>query len=195
MKEKISVIVPIYNAESFLEKCLTSLQCQTHENLQILLIDDGSTDGSGEICRRYAAEDSRFEYHHQENRGVSAARNLGLDLARGEFVGFCDSDDWVDTDFFEALYRLVCEQDADISIVSLVREDGVNPAAIPADDPVVYTFTGREAIAEMHRGGKFGGILCNKLFRRTLLDGLRLREDVVIFEDMLIVWHLFHRAK
>lgn len=95
MEELISVIVPVYNVEAYIEECLHSLREQTYKNLQIILVDDGSTDKSGNLCDAYAAKDSRFFVIHQKNKGVLAARNAGIEKARGSFIGFVDGDDWI----------------------------------------------------------------------------------------------------
>lgn len=105
----ISVIVPIYNTKEYLERCINSLLAQTFRDMEILLVDDGSTDGSGGLCDSFAARDLRIRVFHQENGGSSAARNLGLANARGDYIGFVDSDDYVDADMYERLYRAVCE--------------------------------------------------------------------------------------
>ena len=99
----ISVIVPVYNVEPYLRKCLDSILAQTYRNLEILVIDDGSTDGSGRICDEYAGRDERIKVFHTENHGLSCARNLGLDNANGEWIGFVDSDDWIEPDMYEVL--------------------------------------------------------------------------------------------
>ena len=104
----ISVIVPIYNTEIYLERCVKSLQAQTISELEIVLVDDGSTDGSGELCDKFAAEDPRVKVFHKENGGSSSARNLGILKATGEYLGFVDSDDYVDSDMYERLYDAVC---------------------------------------------------------------------------------------
>lgn len=110
----ISVIVPIYNVGEFLVPCLESLTAQTYKNLEILLIDDGSTDSSAEQCDKYAAKDSRIKVIHKKNGGVSSARNLGLDLAKGEYIAFVDADDLLKPDYFDVLYYAVSEQGAEI---------------------------------------------------------------------------------
>ena len=122
----ISVIIPVYNVGEFLAPCLDSLMAQTYENLEILLIDDGSTDGSGEVCDTYAQKDNRFKAIHKENGGVSSARNLGLDIAQGEYIAFVDADDRVLPDYFEVLYRDLTEHNVDASFCDyiLVDEDG-----------------------------------------------------------------------
>lgn len=114
MEPKISVIVPVYNIEKYLLECLESIASQTLEGIQVLLIDDGSKDTSGQICKDFIAEHPNFEYYYKENGGTASARNVGLTYARGEYIGFVDSDDWVEPDMFEIMYRAVKDADADI---------------------------------------------------------------------------------
>lgn len=193
MKDLISIIVPIYNAECYLEKCLLQLQVQTYSNIEILMIDDGSTDQSASICKRYMEADKRFQYIYQDNAGVSAARNKGLSLAKGDYIGFCDSDDWVDADLYEVLYHMADQYSADISIVSFVMEseNGTKPFK---DQQELLFFYSQSAIEEMHSCGRFEGYLCNKLFRASLFTDVRLRSEITILEDMVAVWELFHKA-
>ena len=119
--EKITVIIPVYNVASFLERALKSITEQTYTDLQILLIDDGSTDESGKICDLWAKKDDRIQCVHQENEGVSAARNHGLELAEGAYIMFLDSDDWVEPDMVEKLHQLICEHHADVSACRYVE--------------------------------------------------------------------------
>ena len=116
MTEKITVIVPVYNVENYLEKCLDSLINQTYKNLEIIVINDGSTDNSGEICQEYAQKDNRIVYIEKENGGQSEARNMGLDRMTGSYVTFVDSDDWVELDYVENLYKKITEYQADIAV-------------------------------------------------------------------------------
>ena len=121
-KEKVSVIIPVYNAEATLVKCLDSVCGQTYNNLEILLINDGSKDNSLEICELYAQRDSRIVLHTQKNAGPSAARNKGLDLATGEYIAFTDSDDYVEPDMIERLVAAAQENNVDMVICSFVEE-------------------------------------------------------------------------
>lgn len=116
MTEKITVIVPVYNVENYLEKCFDSLINQTYKNLEIIVINDGSTDNSGEICQEYAQKDNRIVYIEKENGGLSDARNVGLDKMTGSYVTFIDSDDWVELDYVEILYKKIIEYQADIAV-------------------------------------------------------------------------------
>lgn len=108
-EDLVSIIVPVYNVEKFVEKCVKSLMNQTHKNIEIILVDDGSPNHSPEIIDRIAAEDQRVHVIHQQNRGVSAARNAGLQCASGEYVMFVDGDDWVDSDYVSYFLMLVSE--------------------------------------------------------------------------------------
>ena len=103
----ISIIIPVYRVEKYLRACVDSVLAQTYKNLEIILVDDGSPDNCGQICEEYAAKDGRVRVIHQTNQGVAAARNSGLEIATGEYIGFVDSDDYIDSDMYEYLYGLI----------------------------------------------------------------------------------------
>ena len=111
----ISVIVPVYKVEKFLDRCINSIIQQTFTNLEIILVDDGSPDRSGEICDEWKMKDKRIRVIHKENGGLSDARNKGLDVATGDYVAFIDSDDWIDPDMFQLLYDATQKYQADIA--------------------------------------------------------------------------------
>lgn len=117
----VSIIVPVYNVKSYVGECVESLCRQTYTNLEILLVDDGSTDGSGEVCDEYAGRDERIRVIHQANRGLSGARNMGLDDARGEYIAFVDSDDLVSPNYVETLYELLMKYEADIAACAYAK--------------------------------------------------------------------------
>ena len=119
---KLSIIVPVYNSEKFLNKCIESLRNQTIKDIEIILINDGSTDGSLEICKEFAQKDSRIKVFSQENSGQATARNVGLDNAAGEYITFADADDWVDNDYYEKLMDTAIRHNADVSCASIIRE-------------------------------------------------------------------------
>lgn len=119
---KVSVIVPVYNCENFLAECLNSLCNQTLKDIEIILIDDGSEDNSGKICDKYAELDSRVKVIHKVNEGQGIARNIGIEIAKGEYIGFVDSDDWVDSEFYEKLYENAIKYSADVSIGNIVKK-------------------------------------------------------------------------
>ena len=119
---KISVVVPVYNVEAYLERCLDSLINQTLSDIEIICVNDGSTDSSPEKLEEFAKKDSRIKIINQENGGLSAARNTGIEAATGEYIGFVDSDDYVDLDFYEKLYNAATSHNADISCTSIIRK-------------------------------------------------------------------------
>lgn len=192
----ISVIIPVYNAAPFLPGCLDSVLSQTHRELEILLIDDGSTDGSGAICDRYAAMDPRIRVVHQQNGGVSRARNRGLELASGELISFVDSDDALEPDMYELLLQLLAEHDAQISHCGYKRFDkqGAFVRDVNGTGRQMVQ-TGEEAIVCMLRGEHFSNGLWNKLFRSGIVRDLRFREDLKNNEDVLFNVHAFSRAE
>ena len=147
-KPLISVIVPVYNVEGYLEDCLESLLAQTYPSFEILLIDDASRDNSGAICDAYAARDSRVQVvHFPENRGPSAARNEGIRRARGAYISFVDADDRVEPELLEKLYESLTQAGAQVSACGA---DGINLKSGPAQ-----VYTQEEAILCLARGGPF----------------------------------------
>ena len=118
-KDKISVIIPVYNTELYLRRCLESVINQTYTNLQIIIIDDGSTDNSLKICTEYAQNDNRLIVYSQNNSGVSAARNKGLDMATGDYIAFVDSDDFIENDMFAKLLNTMVNNEADIIVCGI----------------------------------------------------------------------------
>ncbi len=117
----ISVIIPVYNVEDYLDKCLESVVNQTYKNLEIILIDDGSTDSSGKMCDAWAKKDKRIKVIHQKNGGLSAARNTGIKVAKSDYIGFVDSDDWIHPEMYDKLFTAMFDNDADISVCSIKR--------------------------------------------------------------------------
>lgn len=122
----ISIIVPVYNVQEYLERCVVSLLHQTYHNLEIILIDDGSTDDSPKLCKELQNRDARIKFVSQINQGIGAVRNLGLSMAHGEYVGFVDSDDWVDEDMYESLLKLMLERNADVVCCAHYREGEID---------------------------------------------------------------------
>ena len=121
MEKLISVIVPVYNVEEYVEKCVLSIINQTYKNLEIILVDDGSTDNSGKICDEIAIKDNRIKVIHKKNGGLSDARNVGIDIAKGDYLGFVDSDDYIDPDMYSILLNNMNLTFSDISTLSLIH--------------------------------------------------------------------------
>ena len=122
VEELISIIVPVYNVEKYLEKCIESIINQNYRNIEIILVDDGSKDNSGNICDKYAEKDSRIKVIHKKNGGLSDARNSGLEVAKGKYVGFVDSDDFIAKDMYEYLFKLMKNNDACISVCNYEKK-------------------------------------------------------------------------
>ncbi len=181
----ISVIVPIYKTEVYLEKCIDSLLRQSYDKLQIILVDDGSPDRCPEICDRYAKMDSRIIVIHQKNAGVSSARNVGLQIAKGDFIGFVDSDDWISEDMYERLYCNMSIHNADLSICGYDQQLDLTSNLIIGE---VLNINRREAYTKLlsNRGDGFKGFLCNKLFKKEIISrkALYLRQDISYMEDL-----------
>ena len=187
--EKISVVIPVYNAAEFLPACIRSVLGQTHQRLELILVNDGSSDGSGQICDDFAAKDSRVRVYHQENRGVSAARNLGIAQASGEYLSFLDADDVVPPDYLEVLLN-ACKQ-ADISVcdVVCVREGREITRFTHEDGCLSQT----EALNFLLERQKINSGPYAKLFRREVLKGLAF-PPLKAYEDILFVRDAFSRA-
>lgn len=188
----ISVIVPVYNVRDYLEKCLLSICVQTYSNLEIILIDDGSSDGSGELCDLYAQRDKRIKVIHQVNAGQSAARNRGLDIAQGEFLGFVDSDDWIESDMYDFLYRLLEENAADVSICSHYIETEAK-TRVRYSTGRLTCFSCEEAMRALVKDKRVRNYMWDKLYRRQLFDGIYFPENRV-FEDIAVSYHVFYKA-
>ncbi len=183
----ISVIVPVYNVEQYLSRCIDSILAQTYENLEIILVDDGSPDCSGEICDTYAAMDSRITVIHKENGGLSSARNAGIDIAKGEYLGFVDSDDWIEPAMYAQLLALA--QKYDVKLVCGGRYDfssrtGRKTVGLcPEREEVI---SGMELLGRVFAWDNCDSAAWDKLYHRSLFADIRyplgqISEDVAIF--------------
>lgn len=172
MNKLISVIVPVYNVEQYLEKCIDSIINQTYKNLEIILVDDGSTDNSGNLCDLLAKKDSRIVVYHKENGGLSSARNFGIDKANGEFIGFIDSDDYIDNDMYETLYNLIKKDKSDVSMCGLYNIYA-NRKDSQVKEVKKYLMNAEEAI-QMVLDSKITSVTAvNKLYRKEIFNNLR----------------------
>lgn len=189
---KVSVIVPIYKAEKYLPKCIDSILMQTFSDFELILVDDGSPDGSGAICDAYEKRDCRIHVIHQENGGVSAARNAGLDAAVGECVAFCDPDDYWAADYLAVMYNKLTETEADIvsSQFLLVSEDGkvYNHYGYGNQTAELLTQEQRyKLIINGILGGKWGWSVCIRMFRLDLIQEHGIRFRYAFAEDLEFV--------
>lgn len=209
---KFSIVVPIYNVEKYIGQLVESLQKQTLNEIEIILVDDGSPDKSGDICDKYASEDKRIKVIHKKNGGVSAARNDGLDVAQGEYIMFCDSDDWLPLDALEKLYNEGKRTDADIVIGEVYQSENGNDKMARC---YLKNFTSEDTVfirkliqADMYRtycpmphpvGPAFGlGGPWNKAVKLSLIKNNGIKFDVRvkgIFDDIIYTAHILANAK
>lgn len=187
MKPLISVIVPIYKVEAYLDDCVNSLLRQTLKNIEIILVDDGSPDRCGEMCDVYAAKDKRIRVIHQENQGLSAARNAGIDAAQADYLMFVDSDDWVEENFCSHPYELALEHHADLVVFQHQRTTRPFQSCDEPSGPI------DEATLQKLMLYKIGCYAWNKLYRRTLFDTVRFPVGKV-YEDIAVTHILVHKA-
>lgn len=191
----ISVIVPVYNAEKYLRKCVASIRAQTYRNLEIILVDDGSCDRSGELCEAFALEDSRIVVIRKENGGVASARNAGLDAMHGDYVGFVDADDWIDPEMYEVLLQRMIAENAQISCcgMAIVTGEKITRYFNP-DMDVQFTAGGADAQSELIRCSCITNAMCDKLYSAEIFDGLRQKTGAYM-DDMAVQYLLVARAE
>jgi len=194
MKENVlvSIIVPIYKVENYLEKCLESIITQTYKNLQIILIDDGSPDGCGKICDEYAIKDPRIIVIHQKNKGLSAARNVGFEKVQGKYIGFVDSDDYIAEDMYESLVDAIEKYNTDISMCSYYKVE--NNIVAKAEYPEIKdrVYSKNEALKELLLDHKIQNYVWNKLYKRDLFANIKF-PDGKEFEDIATIFYVFER--
>lgn len=192
---KISVIVPIYNVEAQLPRCIDSLLHQTYKNIELILIDDESPDRCGAICDEYAAADKRVKVvHKKKNGGISAARNSGIDNSTGEYIAFVDPDDYVEADFIEFMYKLMCDNDADISACGALTVFTDGSTENQMSELSLIVMDSREALERMCYNDSFFITIWDKLYKRELFDGVRYPEGK-LFEDTGTTYLLVDKAK
>ena len=187
----ISVIIPIYNAAQYLPEMLKALYAQTERDLEILLVNDGSTDASAEVCITAAKNDKRIRCIYQENAGVSAARNHALSLATGEYIAFLDADDSIDPTYFEKLLQACNNADISVCNVSIETREGEKLSEFTAGDQIL---TAQEAMNLLLSRREINSGPCGKLFRREIIAGLHF-PALKAYEDILFVRDAFARAQ
>lgn len=191
----VTVIVPVYNVKSYLPRCLESIVAQTYSPLEVILVDDDSTDGSSELCDQWAARDPRIKVIHKANEGPGQARNAGLDVAQGQYVAFIDSDDYVHRDYFATLCRVAVERDADVVLCRWVEfRDGQQvPERDVQGGARITQMSGVEALQRIFYQDQLTHSPWGRLFRRTMFDGCRFSEKYV-YEDLEIAYALYRKT-
>lgn len=186
----VSVIVPVYNVEEYLGRCVESILSQTYRNLEVILVDDGARDSSGAICDDYAAKDPRVIVIHKKNGGLSSARNAGIDIARGEYLEFVDGDDWIEPDAVESMLKLALTHDTelvlggryDVKAATGEKKKGLCP-------PVTEVISGQEMVRRIFLWQNCDSSACDKLFHRRLFREVRFPNGMVC-EDVPIMYKI-----
>ena len=187
MKYLISIIVPIHNVEKYVSQCIDSILKQTYKNLEIILIDDGSTDASGRICDQYKKMDPRIQVIHKTNSGVSDSRNYGLDIAKGDFVGFVDSDDWIEHDMYENLLKLCMKHRVKLACTGYVETENNDiqitasdkkELLLPCDDLLKYMIIGNGPM-------NVSNAVWSRLYRRDIIKDIRFPKSVSYGEEIV----------
>lgn len=190
--KKISIIVPIYNKEKYLEKCIESIVGQTYKNIEIILVDDGSTDSSSAICEDWADKDERIKVIHKENGGMSSARNAGLDICNGDYVMFVDSDDWIDSDMAERLYSAAISNNCQIVSSGFYYE--YNNGLTSLSDPKLIEIYGNDIIYN-YLMDKIRPEVWSKLYLKSLISDFRFNESLFYAEDLYYNYFVMKKAE
>ena len=194
MDKLISVAIPVYNGETTLRKCVDSILAQTYENIEVILVNDGSTDRSEDICRSYEQIDPRVKVISKENGGLSSARNAGIDKSCGEYIFFIDSDDWIDSDTLEVLLNAALQKDTDVTgcCVYFNFPNGVENSRTSDE---IYIQDTRALIKCMLEGGIGANAAWGKLFKKSLFENLRFDESCDFCEDDEFSFRMARKAK
>ena len=187
MDEKISVIVPVYNVEQYLERCVASITNQTYKNLEIILVNDGSTDNSGQLCDELAKKDDRIRVIHKKNGGVSETRNLGSRESNGKYITFIDSDDVVSVNMIEELYTNLLGNGADISIGHVIHNYNINNVVFDDTNNDILLWNNEEALKEFLKAKITSFYPVAKLFKKNIILDLEFNVDFKLAEDAMFI--------
>ena len=198
-KDKISVVVPIYNVEKYLERCINSIIKQTYKNLEIILVDDGSTDNSGKIADKYKKIDDRIKVIHKNNGGLSDARNKGIRMASGKYISFIDSDDYIAEDMISYLYKLIKDNNSEISICNFQQFSSIEEIKDSKDFNIdksdIYNYTGVEMLQILLKGNiSYGDYAWNKLYMLNLFNNIQYPIGKKM-EDIGTTYKLYYNSK
>lgn len=188
----LSVIVPVYNVHRDLPCCIDSILGQTYTDFELILVDDGSDDGSEKICDDYAQADRRICVIHQKNQGVSAARNAGLRRAEGQYIGFVDADDWIAPDMYERFITHMQKLDVDIGVCGIMKVDSDNKRSLIT--PSLPDILSRTKAMECLLRESFSGSLCNKVYKQVAIKNLYIPTDILSLEDYLLNIIIFTKS-
>ncbi|WP_434798705.1 glycosyltransferase family 2 protein [Terrisporobacter vanillatitrophus] len=192
MNPKISIIVPVYKVEKYIYKCIDSILAQTFKDFELILVNDGSPDRCGDICEEYARKDDRIVVIHKDNGGQASARNKGIDIARGYYIGFVDSDDWIEPDMYEILYNICNNHNCEIANCSSVIHFK-NRKQVNGGHPLTI-HTKEEAMKTMLEGKLYDEVVWTKLIKRDLVKGVRFSQGIM-YEDTDFTYKVIDKAK
>jgi len=183
--KKVTVIVPVYNVEKYLPKCIESILTQSYNEIELILINDGSNDRSGNICDVYAAQDTRIKVIHQENRGLSGARNAGLDIAQGDYIGFVDSDDYVDPNMYTLMVQAIENSNADLVACTavIVSESGRFIRNLTKKCKSISRLSRKEALLVFPSTNVISNSACDKLFSASIIKNIKFDPKIRVSED------------
>lgn len=187
----ISIIIPVYNAGPYLDRCLCSVKTQTYSNWECVLVDDGSKDDSGSICDKWQSEDSRFRVVHQKNQGASVARQVGIATAKGEYLSFVDADDVVEPDYLEKLHSSLCDLDAEIAACDFIKHR--ESESVIVDRNPLPRILETEELHQRFFKYEFWGYP-GKIYKRDVFDGIYFPK-ATINEDYVVMVQLFHKCQ
>lgn len=194
MSELISIIVPVYKVEDYIQRCVNSILGQTYKNLEVILVDDGSPDRCGEICDRYTMLDDRVKVIHKKNGGLSDARNVGIEASKGEYIAFVDSDDWIHDKYIEKLYQLLKKTNSDISVCNFIRTS-TKGIQIDISKEEIYEYTNVEALGQFVDTFSVQMVVAwGKIYKKNLFEKVRFPMGR-IHEDEFTTYKLIYRAK
>lgn len=193
MEELISIIIPVYNVEAYLEECLESLENQSYKNFEAIVIDDGSKDKSGKICDKYAQNDKRIKVIHKKNEGVSKARNVGLDIANGKYITFLDADDYLHVDGLKNLLETIKENQSDIAISGVKDiKDGIE---IRSNPKIKATLNREEMLKMFFEERAFQCVIWAKIYTKEIIGKERFDETLTIAEDFDFIYRIFKKMQ
>lgn len=190
---KLSIIMTVYNVEPYLSEGIQSILAQSFQDFELILVDDGSTDQTWAICQSFQRTDLRIRAIHKENGGTASGRNVGIEAAQGQWIGFVDGDDWIESDFYEVLISLAEDFESDIAACGFVKIKDREKLQFNSESGEVKVYGPKEGIAATFEKDKMRYSPCNKIYKASLFNEIRYPEGI-LFEDKATTYRLFHRA-
>lgn len=194
MDELISVIIPAYNVAQYLDRCVQTVVNQTYKNMEIILVDDGSTDGTSELCDKWSLKDRRIKVVHKLNGGLSSARNAGMHIATGSYIGFVDSDDWIETDMYEYLYNLIVKYNTKVAFCDFRRLKNISKSKKCTESLIVRENDKLDAYFYRLNGEKSSYAVWCGLYQRNAIEGIQFIEGE-INEDVLFRYEVYKKIR